>query len=60
MTDLHKRDWNDMKKRQEEQEKLLKSLEKNGHKCIKIQERYPMEVVWCGVEPCAEGNKLLK
>lgn len=46
-----------MEIRQKQQEELVKKLEKQGHKCIRIMESYPMQVGWCNKTPCEKSSK---
>lgn len=39
---------------QRRENKLLKELQKRGHKCIHITNGYPMHVSWCNNEPCTK------
>jgi hypothetical protein len=47
---------NSMEELQKKQENFIKELEQKNHTCIQILESYPMQVQWCGKNPC-KNNK---
>jgi hypothetical protein len=49
--------YEDMHRRQKEQEALVDRLREEGHRCISIAESYPMQVMWCHQTPCTGPEK---
>jgi hypothetical protein len=47
----------DMRKRNYEQEKFAKKLEKDGHTCIVYYESFPVQIGWCGEKICVNNKK---
>ncbi len=41
-----------MEKMQEEQMKFGRELTEKGHTCVGYAESYPVQICWCGNEPC--------
>ena len=43
---------NDMKLRQEKQKLRVAELSDNGHVCVRIQNTYPIKILYCGEDVC--------
>jgi hypothetical protein len=48
---------NQMKKRNDENEKFAEELIKNGHTCVYYMESYPVQIGWCRQEQCVNKCK---
>lgn len=48
---------NSMEEKQKKQEEFIEELNNGNHTCVRILESYPVQVQWCGVNPCKNNKK---
>ena len=53
---ISNKDHENMKKRQDDEERLVRRLRRDGHICISIAESYHIQVSWCGETVCTDNK----